>query len=98
MEFIFELLTEIIMEPIIEGYLLAMTHFSNGSKKIDQDKVKTIVVFESVVLFLMFIVGGIMMDKSSGESLTGKILFISSIAVSAVQIGLGIILKRLKKR
>ncbi len=98
MEFIFDLLVEIIMEPIVEGYLLAMTHFSDGSKQVDEDKVKTIVVFESVALFLAFVVGGIMMAESSGESLTGKIMLIVSVAVSVIQIGLGIILKRFKKR
>lgn len=98
MEFIFELLAEIIMEPIIEGYLLAMSHFSDGSKKLDEDRAKTIVVFESVALFLMLVVGGVMLAESSGESLTGKILLILSVAVSVVQIGLGVILNALKKR
>ncbi len=35
MEFIFDILAEIIFEPIMEGYLLAMSHFSVGSKKIN---------------------------------------------------------------
>ncbi len=98
MEFIFDILAEIIFEPIIRGYLLAMSHFSNGSKKVDEDKIKTIVVFEGVALFIMFVIGGIMLAESSGESLTGKILFISSIAVSVVQIGIGVILNIAKKK
>ncbi len=98
MEFIFDLLAEIIIEPIVEGYILAMSHFSDGSKQVDEDKVKTVVVFESVALFLMFIVGGVMLAESGGESLTGKILLILSVAVSVVQIGLGIILNRMNKR
>ncbi len=98
MEFIFDILAEIIMEPIIEGYLLAMSHFSNGSKKVDEDKVKTIVVLESVALFLIFAVGGIMLAESSGKSPAGNFLLISSITVSTVQILVGIAMKRLKKK
>lgn len=98
MEFIFDLLAEIIMEPIIEGYLLAMTYFTDGSKKLNEDKVRTFVILESIALFLMFVVGGIKLAESGGASVTGKVLFISSVAVSVVQISLGIILNRLKKK
>ncbi len=97
MELIFDLLAEIIMEPIVEGYILAMYHFSDGSKQLEEDKVKTIVVFESVALFLMLVVGGVMLAESSGESLTGKILLILSVVVSAFQIGCGVILNIKKK-
>ena len=98
MEFVFDLLAEIIFEPIIEGYLVLMTRFSGNSKKISENMVKTIVILESVVLFLMFVIGGIMSAESSGESLTGKILFVLSIAVSLIQISLGIIFNIIKKR
>ena len=32
MDFIFDLLAEIIFEPIIEGYLLLMSHFSGNNQ------------------------------------------------------------------
>lgn len=97
MEFIFDLLAEIIMEPIIEVYFLAMTHFADLTKKPDEGKVRTFVILESIALFLMFVVGGIKLAESGGASVTGKVLFISSIAVSVVQISLGIILSIIKK-
>ncbi len=98
MEFIFDLLAEIIIEPVIEGYVLAMSHFSDGSKKLDEEKVRTVVVFESLALMAMFVVGGIMLLETSGKSTAGKIIFILSIAVSVVQILFGIIFGRLKKK
>lgn len=97
MEFIFELLGEIIVEPIIEGYVFAMAHFSENNKKVNEEKIKCIVVFECVALMLMFIIGGIMLLEADGESFVGKVLFISSIAVSVIQILLGIILNKKRK-
>ena len=98
MELLFDILAEIIFEPIIEGYLSAMSHFSVGSKKINEDKIKIVVVFEGIVLLVMFVVGGCMLLETDGESLKGKILLIASGAVSVVQISLGIIFKSLKKK
>lgn len=98
MDFIFDLLAEIIIEPIIEGYVLAMSHFSDGSKKLDEEMVRTVVVFESLALMAMFVVGGIMLLETSRKSPAGKIIFILSIAVSVVQILFGIIFGRLKKK
>lgn len=97
MEFIFDLLGEIIVEPIIEGYVFAMAHFSERNKKVDEEKIKCIVVFECVALMLMFIIGGAMLLETDGESVIGKALFIFSIAVSVIQILLGIILNKKKK-
>ena len=98
MEFIFDILAEIIFEPIMEGYLLAMSHFSVGSKKISEDKIKTAVVFEGIALLIMFVVGGCMLLETDGKSLKGKILFIASISVSIAQILFGVILNRMKKK
>ena len=96
MEFIFEMLLEGIFEPIIEAYINAMTRFYKGSKNINENVVKACVCVEFAVLFLMFIIGGVMLAESQGESLAGKIVFILSIAVSTVQLILALVLKGLK--
>ena len=98
MEFIFDLLVEIIIEPIIAGYLLLMSRFNVKTKKIDEDKVKIIVVLEGLVLLVVFVAGGVMLLETNGESLTGKMLFITSVAVSVIQILLGVILSRIKNK
>ncbi len=98
MELLFDILAEIIFEPIIEVYLSAMSHFSSVIRKINEDKIRIVVVFEGIVLLVMFVVGGCMLLESDGESLTGKILFISSIAISVVQILSGIFLSKMKKK
>lgn len=98
MEFIFDLLAEIILEPIIVGYLLLMSRFNGKPKKIDEDKAKTIVVFEGLVLLVLFVVGGVMLLETDGASFIGKILLIASIAVSVIQISLGIIINGLKNK
>lgn len=46
MDFIFEILTEIVISPIIEFYYFAMMQFFNV--KINKDKVKIIVIFECI--------------------------------------------------
>ena len=96
-EFIFETILEVIMEPILEGYIFAMSQFANNPKKISEEKIKVYVIFEAIALFLMFVVGGIMLAESDGKNLIGKVIFKLSIVVSAVQILLGIILNILKK-
>ncbi len=91
MEFVFEIVSEIIMEPFLNFYLPAMMRFSKGKMNVDKQKAKCVVVFECIALFLMFIVGGVMLLETNGESLIGKILFVFSIVVSAVQIISGIV-------
>jgi HEAT repeat protein len=98
MEFIFDILNEIIFEPIIEVYIVAMSHFSIGSRKINKDKLKAIVVIEAIALLIAFVVGGCMVLETDGESLFGKILLISSVLVSIIQISFGIIFRSLKKK
>lgn len=39
MDLIFEVLMEIIMEPIIEVYTFAMMRFADKNKKINKDKI-----------------------------------------------------------
>lgn len=98
MDFLFEALSEIIIEPMVEGYLLAMMRFTDKKKNINKDKIKVFVVLESVILFLMFVVGAIMLAETQGNSISGKIILIASIAVSVVQVTLGIVLKPSKKK
>ena len=98
MEFIFELLLEIIMEPIIEGYSFAITLFADKNKKNNKFKIQVFVVFECIALFVLFVIGGVMLLETNYESLVGKLLFLSSIVVSVVQILIGFILKKRKKK
>ena len=99
MDFVIEILTEILITPIIEIlYTFAMLHFSDKREKINKDKIRGIVVFECFVLLILFFVGGIMLLETGGESLIGKILLIASVAVSVIQISFGIYFRRLKKK
>lgn len=98
MEFIFESILEIIMEPIVEGYAFAMMRFADKNKKADKGKIKCFVVLECIVLFLFFIVGAIMLFETNGLSLWGKVMFISSITVSVLQIVVGTVLRKVSKK
>lgn len=97
-EMVFEIIMEIIMEPIVNAYLFAMTRFSKNSKNINEEKVKVFVVFEAVVLFLMFVVGAIMLLESEGSGALGKFLFFTSVTVSVLQILTGFVLRKRKKK
>ena len=97
MDFIFEILIEIIMTPIIEGYAFAMMRFSDEKQKINKDKIQLIVVFECIFLLVLFFVGGVMLLETNGESLLGKIFIGVSLGVSLSQIIVGCILKKSKK-
>ncbi len=97
MDFIFEMLIEFIMTPIIEGYTFAMMLFTNKNLKINKDKIQIIVVFECIVLVVLFFVGGIMLLETGGESLFGKIILFSSLVISILQITIGCVLKKIAK-
>lgn len=97
MDFIFEILIEIIMTPIIEGYAFAMMRFSDKKEKINKDKIQLFVVFECIFLLVLFFVGGVMLLETNGESVLGKIFMFISLGVSLGQIIVGCILKRSKK-
>ncbi len=91
MDAFFEMLLELILEPIMEVYVFAM---SKIFKKINAVTARYIVVVEALILLGMFVVGGVMLLITNGESIAGKIIFIISITVSFVQVLLGIILKK----
>ncbi len=98
MDFILEIVLEIIMEPIIEAYTFAMMRISDKNKKINKDKIQVFVVFECIAIFVFFVVGGVMLLETNGESLLGKILLFVTIGISAFQIICGCILKMLNKK
>lgn len=95
MEFIFEMLYEITMEPIVEGWVSAMSAFSD--KKVNAQKVKGFVCLECIVLLLLFFIGGGILLETEGTSLTGKILLATSIIISVLQIIIGVLLKNRTK-
>ena len=99
MDFVIEILTEFLITPIVEiFYTFAMMHFSNKRKNLNKDKIRGIVVFECLVLLVLFFIGAILLLETGGKSRFGKILLTLSVAVSGVQISLGIIFMYLKKK
>ena len=86
MDFIFEMMLEIIMEPIVEAYTFAMMRISDKNKKINLEKIQAFVVFECIAIFVLFIVGGVMLLETKGESFVGKLVLLSSILISVSQI------------
>ncbi|MGN1348263.1 MAG: hypothetical protein ACI4VI_04900 [Acutalibacteraceae bacterium] len=100
MDFVFDFLFEIIAEPVIECYMAVMYHFFDSNKKVSKNTniiIVFIVLFECLALLLMFVIGAVMSLESGGNSLAGKILFISSVLMSIVQIVAGIILRKKRK-
>lgn len=98
MDFIFEMMLEIIMEPIVEAYTFAMMRISDKNKKINLEKIQAFVVFECIAIFVLFIVGGVMLLETKGESFVGKLVLLSSILISVTQITVGLILNKRKKK
>ena len=98
MDFIFEMMLEIIMEPIVEAYTFAMMRISDKNKKINIEKIQAFVVFECIAIFALFIVGGVMLLETKGESFVGKLVLLSSILISVTQITVGLILNKRKKK
>ena len=98
MDFIFEMMLEIIMEPIVEANTFAMMRISDKNKKINIEKIQAFVVFECIAIFALFIVGGVMLLETKGESFVGKLVLLSSILISVTQITVGLILNKRKKK
>lgn len=97
MEFAFEAVFEIIMEPILKSYLFLMTRFSKDDKNINAKKVKGFVVLECIVLILMLIVGVVLLLETNGESAVGRTLIILSVGISALQIIIGFFMRKNRK-
>ena len=97
MSFIFEMLGEIIIAPIVQGYAFAMTLFTKKSKTLNREKIRIFVVIECILLLVLFSVGVVMLLETNGESLSGKMLLLFSVGVSFLQIIIGCILKTINK-
>ena len=94
MEYVFETLMELIITPIVEGYAFAMMHFWNKKVVLTKDKIKIIVVFECIILLVLFLVGVIMLFETLGDSFLGKLFVFVSSSISLCQIIVGYILKK----
>lgn len=97
MSFIFEIFTEIIIQPIVQGYAFVMMLFANKNENINKDKIRVFIVVECILLLILFAVGGVMLLETTGESLLGKILLLSSVGISFLQIIIGCVLKIINK-
>ena len=97
MEFAFEAVFEIIMEPVLKSYLFLMTRFPKDNNNINKNKIKGFAVFECIVLILMLIVGIVLLLETNGESVWGKTLLISSVGISVLQIIVGFVMRKNRK-
>ena len=95
MDFIVEILAELIITPVVELYTSAMMRIFG--RKIRKDKIKVIVVFECLIMLILFIIGGIMLLDTNGESISGKILLCITSGISLIQILVGCIIKKTNK-
>lgn len=96
-EFFAEMFFEVFGEIFVEVFAELMSLFGRDCKKIKKEKMRMFVIFESIVLLLMFFLGFCFSLAKEWTNLFWKTMFIISIAVPAVQIGLGLILILLKK-
>ena len=96
-EFFAELFFEAFGEIFIEPYLELMSLFGRDGSKVKKEKLRMFVVFESIVLVIMFFFGLCFSDGTEWKSILWKSVFIISIAVPAVQITFGVILMLVKK-
>ena len=96
MSFIFEIFTEII-QPIVQGYAFVMMLFANKNENINKDKIRVFIVVGCIFLLVLFAVGGVMLLETTGESLLGKILLLSSVGISFLQIIIGCVLRIINK-
>ena len=92
MDFIVEILAELIITPVVELYALAMMRIFG--REIRKDKIKIIVVFECLILLILFIIGGIMLFDTNGESIHGTMLLCVTSGLSLIQILIGCIIKK----
>lgn len=97
-DFLFELLGEIIFEPILAVYAWAMSAFTKGRKNADEKKVRYFVAFEVIALLVAFIIGGVMLLDTGGASKWGRALLVISCLISAVQIAVGCIIRQKKRK
>lgn len=101
MDAIFEFFAEVFFEIFAEVfggiYIELMSLIGRDCKRINREKLRTFIIYELIVLFLMFIFGLFLSLSKEWTSIFWKTVFIIPIVVTAVQIGLGLILVLLKK-
>ena len=78
-------------------YALVMMLFANKNENINKDKIRAFIAVECTLLLVLFAVGGVMLLEISGESLLGKILLVSSVGISFLQIIIGCVLRIINK-
>lgn len=101
MEFIFELLGEIIIEIFGNIYLELMTLIvpEKVQKEIPEEKIKHAAVYFILFLVALFIVGLFLWTSSNPHiKAAGKCLMIAPLVISAVQIVAGVILYLVRKK
>lgn len=97
MDAVVEFFLELFFTGLIEGIADLYSEKYGDSKKFKKGYIGICVGIEILVLFVMFVVGGIVCVETEWTSILGKVMFWTSIVISAVQIGLGLILMLLKK-
>lgn len=97
MDAIVEFFLELFFTGLIEGIAYLYSEKYGHGKKIKKEHIGICVGIEILVLFVMFVVGGIACVETEWTSIWAKVIFWASIIISAVQITLGLVLIILKK-
>lgn len=97
MDAVVEFFLELFLTGLLEGVTDLYSKKYGDSKKIKKEYIKFYAGLEILVLFVLFVVGGIVCVETEWTSVLGKVMFWASIVISAVQIGLGLILMLVKK-
>ncbi len=97
MEFIAEMICEVFAEIFVEMFYELMSLFGRDCKKIKKGKLREFVIYEMLVLAIMFFFGLFLSLANGWTSILWKTVFIISVAVPAVQITAGLILVLVKK-
>lgn len=97
MEFIVEMIFEVFAEIFVDVFYELMSLFGRDCKKIKKEKLRVFIIYEMVVLVIMFFFGLFLSLANGWSSILWKTVFIISVAVPAVQITAGLILTLVKK-
>ncbi len=92
-----DVIFESILEFIVESYCSLMLLFI-PEEKLDASKLSIFAIAEVLLILIMGTIGAVMLAETSGESTIGKILLIIAVAVSVIQVALGVVAKIKSKR